>query len=205
MKTIKLIVAIGLLIGLHSALLAQLSAQASALANGTVISPIHLTWENPLEFGTLVPPPSGTGYATMDVTGMGANSVIGHGVCLMSPVMTGGAGRTDQGPNPPSAAIFLVEGQADFAFGVELPPIQVIVNPMHRVGPGTPILALDNFQTNLAGSDPAFGAGSGTGHGGSGILTGGFKYFAVGARLAIPSGTPPGEYSGQFNVRVFYN
>lgn len=205
MKSINLIVAIGFLVSTSAVLNAQTSASASAVAHAQIMRPIHLTWENPLEFGTLIPPSTGTGYATMDVTGMGANSVTGHGVCPLTPTMSGGAGRTDLGPNTPSACTFLVEGEPGLLFGVELPPLQVVVVPMHRIGPGTPTLALDNFQTNLTGSDPAFGAGSGTGHGGTATLTGGYKYFAVGARLTLPAGTPPGEYSGQFNVRVFYN
>lgn len=205
MKSVRVIIAIGLVIAFATALQAQTSASASAEARATLVKPIHLTWENPLEFGTLVPPASGTGFATIDVTTMGANGVLGHAVCPVTPIMEGGAGRTDQGSAAPSACIFLAEGQDGYTFGVELPPLQVIVTPMHRIGPGTPELTLDNFQTNLSGSDPAFGAGSGTGNGGTGTLTGGYQYFAVGARLTIPSGTPPGEYSGQFNVRVYYN
>jgi len=171
---------------------AQTSATATATANANVIHPISLQWQTPLAFGILIPPPTSTGTAVMDVSTISGLNSLNY--LPKTPDVFNGVSRTNGAS--PGPIIFLVEGELGYTYSISLPPVTspVIVYINNTSGPDQ--LLLDNFQTNI---------------GSTGVLnsvvfgTLGKQYFAVGATLHIPSTAGPGQYSGQFTCTVAYN
>jgi len=171
---------------------AQTSATATATANANVIHPISLQWQTPLAFGILIPPPTSTGTAVMDVSTISGLNSLNY--LPKNPDVFNGVTRTNGAS--PGPIIFLVEGELGYTYSISLPPVTtpVIVYINNTSGPDQ--LLLDNFQTNI---------------GSTGVLnsvvfgTLGKQYFAVGATLHIPSTAGPGQYSGQFTCTVAYN
>lgn len=195
MKKLNLFLAFGLLMLVSSTSQAQNTASASATASAHVINPISLTWQTPLAFGFVIPPPSGVGTAVMDVSSIsGLNSLNYY---AMNPTMGGGATRTTGGS--PGPIIFLVEGELNYTYAISLPPATTPVVMIHNTSgpPGT--LLVDNFFTNigptgqLTSPDNGYGVGAGK------------QYFAVGATLHIPSTATGGQYTGSWVCTVAYN
>ena len=136
------------------------------------VVPLHaqgLTLANtqPLSFGTFV---AGDGRITVDPSG--ARYASG-GVVLLS-------------SGPGSAAHFLLTGDADATYSVQLPAdgVVLLVNGAYE-------MPLNVFTGNpgLAGQ----------------LSPSGTQVLAVGARMDVQNGQPAGEYAGSFEVVVDYN
>jgi len=191
-KLNQLFIAGALLVVLFSTSHAQVTASASATANANVIHPISLQWQTPLAFGILIPPSTGTGYATMDVSTISGLNSLNY--LPKNPDVYLGVTRTNGAS--PGPIIFLVEGELTYTYAISLPPatIPVVVYINNTSGPDQ--LLLDNFQTNIGPTGQLNSVVFGT-------L--GKQYFAVGATLHIPSTAGAGQYSGQFTCTVAYN
>jgi len=176
------------------------TASVTGIANATVITPITLTWEQPLAFGQIVPSGS-SGTACIGVTGL---SVTSSDKINETPVTTNCTALSTSEPNAyggnkfPGPAVFEVTGQKNWTFGITLPTNAVPCHLIDLNPGGAPDLLVSNFSA-VVGSPGVVGT---TGTLSVGI---GIQDFAVGGTLTVPANAPPGRYQGQFSVTVFYN
>ncbi len=142
---------------------------AGALANASavIIAPIVLVKTADLAFGTFTPTATaGTVTLNPDGTRIGSNVILS---------------ATAQG----NAASLNLNGNAGSSFTVSLPNSAILI------GPGTSIMHINSFITNLAGTT-VFGV--------SGIST-----LKIGGMLSVDANQALGPYYGNFDLLVNYN
>ena len=173
---------------LPTAAFAQSTATSGAVtASTTIYTPITIATGNPLAFGAVVPPSTGTGTVVMNPT-TGSASAGGN-------VSLGNAGLY-----PPSAASFSVGGNKNSNFSLQLPSAGSIT-----LNNGGSTLTVDTFTASCAGgayiTAPTGGLiTSGLNIGSSSPVT-----VTVGATLHVPSTATTGTYSNTFTVTVAYD
>jgi len=154
----------------------NVNAQATATANAsaTIVSPISISKTEDLSFGNLAVDASG-GTVILDASLAATRTSAGAGGVSL-PSITGTV----------SAATFVVSGQADFTFDVN------VLNPNIVISNGTDNMSVENFTTS---------AGAGT------LNSAGTQTVYVGADLIVNGSQAPGVYtsSAPFTVLVNYN
>lgn len=162
-----------LLVGFSLQSKAQASASATANATATIVTPITITKNTDLEFGNVAV--SATVPGTVVMTPAGVRTPSG-GVTL--PNTTGTV----------TAASFLVEGVAGYAYSITLPSTAV-----NLVLTGAPNMTVTAFT-----STPSL---NGT------LDTNGEETLNVGGTLNVAAGQPAGDYATTvpFTVTVNYN
>ena len=154
----------------------NVNAQATTTANAsaTIISPISISKSADLNFGNLAVDAAG-GTVILEPTGAGSRISGGAGG-VSFPATTGTV----------SAATFVVSGQADFTFSVNLLSTSI------QITNGANNMTVDNFSTSA----------------GAGVLNNlGTQTIYVGADLAVAGSQAPGVYTSAapFTVLVNYN
>lgn len=143
------------------------SASVSVNVSAMIIAPIVLVKTADLAFGTFTPTATaGTVTLNPDGTGTGSNVILSS---------------TAEG----NAASFNLNGNAGSSFTVSLPSSATLI------GPGTSIMHMNSFITNLAGPN-VFGIG--------GVTT-----LKIGGMLTVGANQAFGPYYGNFNLLVNYN
>jgi len=200
-KLCKVTLILALLIGANASIWAQggNTSSATGTARATVVTPIHLTWNQPLAFGTIVPS-GGLGTAYMDLTGVNVPSstkINKAPTCTgCTPVNGQNLAHSFVDPGP---AVFSVTGQLGFTFAISLPPVTQAI-PVHIINTDVvaPDMTVDAFQATV-GTPGVIGSVGTLIHGT------GKEFFAVGATLHVPANAAPGYYEGQFLCTVAYN
>lgn len=152
-----------------------LSNSASATASATIIAPVSITNADAsgvvksLAFGTIVP--SALQGSVVVATNGGRT---GTDVTLLTNSAT-----------PVSAAAFTIAGLPSTACTIGLPTSTSLT------GPGTAIMTVDTFTSNLGPIITLDGAGQ--------------KTFNVGGILTVGASQAAGSYTGTFSVSVVYN
>ncbi len=200
MKTInKLFIAAGMLMAFQPSLFAQ-SATATGTANATVIKPITLTWEHPLNFGVFTQP---TG--TVTITEVADNTVINAGnenninvpptasngnttlVDNSAQFNTGNAGN-------PGPCVYYVTGQYGMTYNIIVPASSTMTGQNHGV-----VINVDGFQA-FHNSNTAVTSSTLS----NGTTPNGYDYFSIGATLHADNTDVADSYTGQFNCSVAY-
>jgi Domain of unknown function (DUF4402) len=194
-KVNQLFMLVALLAVLSTAAMAQSSATTTGHASARVITAIGIQNVSPINWGSLVPPAAGSGWATQDVSATGPVT----GPTPQPPITGGGVTALAQGStdaihtSPRGPATFYAYGEPNFTVAITLPTVM----DLHRIGNPGDILHVDNFHHNNVGSAtlvklvPSDAVG---------VL-----FFVVGATVTVPAGSPPGWYDGDFQVSVAYN
>ena len=172
------IAALAATLALASPAMAQTSAVAPAVARGTVLLPLTLINDEPLEFGTVLA--SGTaGWVAVDAED-GSRTADGTGVTLIT---------LDNG----GRAVFTATGTAGQSIDLTLtPPAGMVLN-----GPGGATVAIDNLRldglaANVLTDTRIMGAGD--------TLT-----IGVGGRFNIAANQQNGVYTADFSLTAEYN
>ena len=191
--------AAGLLMASQTALLAQNSATANGTANATIMVPITLAWEHPLNFGVFTTP---TGPIELqEAAPPGDYSVVNN--INQPPTFVSGAGNTaltntaqfNAGTNGnPGPSIWYVTGTHNASYTITLPGTNVTLYGQNHGQQMTVHL----FTAYLNGLSVL-----------GGQLTGGlgYQYFAVGGNLIADASDVPDTYvntPGSFVVEVSY-
>lgn len=154
------------------------SPSASAVATGTVISPITVTSSAPLSFGRFAP---GVG---------GSVTISNSGVRTSSGIIPSAMGAAT------TAAKFLVTGDPAATYS-----ISQVVSPELTNTTGT-----GNETMSLATTSDLAGANVIAGNVSAGTLSGaGTQTIFVGGTLTVGSTQVPGDYAGTVAVTVEYN
>jgi len=183
--------------GLSPAALAQNTATGTGNASARVIEPLALQNISPINFGSLTDPSSGSGYALMDVSGIGPVT----GPTPQPPTTGGGVDAIAQGStdaihtSPRGPATFYAYGEPNFTIAITLPSNGTFL--ISRMGNPSDKLHVDNFHTNNVGTAQLVKANPSDE---VGVL-----WFVVGAKVTVPAGSPTGWYDGTFAVSVNYN
>jgi hypothetical protein len=196
-KVYQLFMLGAVLAGLSPAVLAQTTATGTGTVDARIIQPLALQNVSPINFGTLIEPGSGTGSATMDVSGIGPVT----GPTPQPPTTAGGVFALLQGStdaihtSPRGPATFYAYGEPNFTIAITLPPDGVFL--ISRMGNPSDKLHVDNFHHNNVGTAQLIKA----------LPTDqvGVLWFVVGATVTVPAATPTGWYDGTFTVSVNYN
>lgn len=154
---------------------AQTSTTTSTTASMNITQPLQLTKVTDLVFGTIMRPTSGSGNVIIDAQS-GNRNVTGN-----ASGVTGGSAAT------PTRAAFTVSGEAGMNITVTVPGSMT----MTRGGADPITVSLNSTMGGGQLSGPTGGTGTAA--------------FGVGGQLAISDSTPPGAYTGTFNVTVAYN
>ncbi len=171
-KTFKLLGATTAM--LICAVTANAQASATSNASATIISPISISKSADLDFGNLAVDAAG-GTVILDPSATASRASAGAGGVTF-PATTGTV----------SAATFLVSGQANFTFSVN------ILNTSIQITSGANVMLVDNFATST----------------GAGVLSNlGTQTVYVGADLTVGGSQAPGVYTSPspFTVLVNYN
>lgn len=141
--------------------------RASANGSATIIAPIVLIKTADLAFGTFTPTAAaGTVTLNPDGTRIGSN-------VLLSSMAEG------------NAASLSLNGNAGSSFTVSLP------NGATLIGPGTSVMHINSFITNLTEAN-VFGVG-------------GITILKIGGMLSVDANQALGPYHGNFDLLVNYN
>ena len=138
--------------------------EAQSDAGALIVAPLQIANQAALYFGTIAP--SITDADTVIVSAAGAKTCGAALTCLS---------------DDHTAAAFLVTGDPDRAYTIELPSSIEIAS-------GDNSMIVDNFAGSQA----------------SGTLTAGEDSFTVGGRLNVGANQASGEYTGAFTVAVNY-
>jgi len=199
-KLIKFTVILGVMACTFGSLLAQNTVSKTGSSTGTVVTPITLTWEQPLAFGQIVP--SNTdGTACIGVTGLSVPSsdkINETPVCVNCTALSTSEPNAYGGNKFPGPAVFEVTGQKNWHFAITLPANTVVCHLIDLNPGGAPDLLVSSF-TAVVGSPGVVGT-HGTLSVGIGIMD-----FAVGGTLTVPANATPGRYQGAFSVSVNYD
>lgn len=179
-KSIMLFVAILLMAGFTSSLMAQLTSTQDNDANAQILGPIALTAVNPLEFGSMTSVLIGTAVMTPG----GGLSATGGVTLLAGGVIT------------PTPASYTVEGTGLTAYTITIPVDLDDVTLLNQTGIG----AEEMTVTTWTCSKGAVTAGNVN----SVFLANGTDSFSVGGTLNVAAGQAPGVYTGKFDVTVAY-
>lgn len=152
------------------------AATVSATANATVLTPMTVTENTQMNFGT-VAGDSAAGGTTVTVT-LGTNGALTAGTGAYALAGSGAAGA------------FTVTGNSGAAYTISLPANGA---GLVLTGPGAN-MGIDFFTAASASTGAATG----------GTLTAGTDTFNVGAQLSIPPGETAGAYTGTYAVTVNY-
>ncbi|WP_167239562.1 DUF4402 domain-containing protein [Massilia genomosp. 1] len=153
------------------------AAQATAVAGGTVITPLVIAQAAPLAFGSFAAAAGGT----ITVSTSGARTV--SGVVAMSGSAT-------------TAARFNITGEPNSTYTITHSGTVALTN---TTGSGNETMTLAKFS-NLTGLDATSGdATSGT------LSAGGAQSLYVGGTLTVAANQVPGVYAGDVVATVEYN
>lgn len=174
-KSIMVFAAIVLMAGFSANVMAQTTVPNDA--NATIITPITLTADVPLEFGNLAVQVATGG--TVELTAAAAPVVTPTlGVTLLT-----GITRT--------AAEYTVGGVASYVYTITVPADGIV-----SITDGTNFMDVDGFTFASVATPSVTG----------GTLTAlGADVFYVGATLSVNPAQVPGVYTGTFDVIVNYN
>jgi len=183
MKTrYKILVAGGLLIACQAPLLAQNSTSQLATSSAKIIAAISINPISELDYGNVIPPPSGTGTVDLEY------SLISHSDQLMynpSSMDPGVADRAEpEDATSPHTAHIVVSGEPGTSFTISV-PASIELNP--------PGISISPYVSPTESSN------------GGVFPSGGSVNIYVGGTLNVAAGTPRGEYEVQFNVTASYN
>jgi hypothetical protein len=155
---------------------AQSSATATGTATALLIQAIAIFEQRPLDFGTIVPPNTGTAFVTVTTT----NTSGDHDITV-----TGGDALHLSGTG--HNARFFVTGGAFQSYTVTGLPVVIDLGLLNA---GATLSANINEVTPDA-----------TGF----TIVDGTSWFHVGGVLTVPVGSQPGPYSGTYPITVSYN
>ena len=150
-------------------------------ACGTRVRPIGITKIEDLEFGYVVPPPSGTGTVTLEGTGDENNFTPSPEEFDPSSIYPGPALTAAK---PPHMAEFAITGEPGYSFHASTAGSFLLKE-------GTPSWDLHVHDVDVEGNDDFDSNGDAT------IYIGGVLY--------VPSDANPGLYTHTFQVEVNYN
>jgi len=179
-KLIMLFVAIVMMAGFSTTVMAQLTDDATNDANAQILGAIAVTAVNPLEFGGMTSALIGTAVMTPG----GGLSATGGVTLLVGGVIT------------PTPASYTVSGTGLTQYTIHIPvdgDSKVITN---TTGIGAETMTLTSWTC----SKGAVTAGDVN----STFLANGTDSFSVGATLSVAAAQAPGVYEGTFNVTVAY-
>lgn len=157
-------------------------ASDTAEARGTVLRPLSVTNDEPLDFGTILVDGSANGWVEVDAED-GSRSVDGAGGVTLVALQPGGRG------------VFTVTSSQGLTVDLTLtPPVGMVLN--HVDGSGNQVditeMHLDNTAAGtLTDSRPA-------GNGGTLVV-------GVGGRFQIDATQPNGVYTADFSLTAEYN
>lgn len=152
------------------------AAQATAVAGGTVVTPIAIVSSVPLAFGSF----AATGGGTITVSTSGQRAV--SGVVAM-------------GASTASAAKFDITGEPGSSYTITHSGTAVLTN----TGGGGETMALAKFS-DLTGANATSGEAT------TGLLSaGGTQSLYVGGTLTVGANQAPGVYAGDVIATVEYN
>jgi hypothetical protein len=176
-KLSMLIVAIILVAGMTTTVMAQTGATATTDAGAVIITPIALAQVTPLHFGVM-------SVKTGD-----------PGTCVLSTVgvrtATGGVNLSAQAPAATNAA-YTVAGQISTTYALTLP---LTITVTRVSGSETMLIGTLVARFNLTGPDKVT----------STLNPSGADSFTVGGTLSVAAAQVAGVYAGTFAVTVAYN
>jgi hypothetical protein len=162
MKKLTFVLAALLCLGLAVDMHAQ-SAQATASASATIVTPIGITKSVDLNFGNIA---AGTTASTVKIDTVGARTVL-TGTAIL-PATTGS----------PTAAKFQVTGTPSFSYGVTPPGVVTIVS-------GGNNMTVDTWVTNPTGLSGGLLSAGGT----QPLTVGGVLHVAAGQAAGVYTAT----------------
>ena len=177
MKNINKIFAIAIVALGFSANNAIAQTTASASGNATIVAPITLTNNVPLEFGKVAVQALTAGSVTL-TPAAATTPTPALGVTLLT-----GTTRT--------AAKFTVGGVASYIYTITVPASALTIS--------------DGASHNMTISDFSFASVNAPSLTGGTLTSGGADEFYVGGKLNVAAGQTPNSYTGSFNVTVNYN
>ena len=159
------------------------AASGSGTAGADIIFPLDIVFEEPLDFGDIILTSAGTVTVSPD--------------SFVPEVVTGGLALTF--PSTAGRGLFGLVGDPGHSYEMTGPPgVTIKLN-----GTGFAMAAILNFMADSTGDTTVLGSGAsatGTLHPTTGVDTVG-----VGGKLTVPSGAPPGPYTGNYPVTANYN
>ncbi len=181
----KLIVSAIVILGFSAISFGQNSDFKTAIASGTIITPLHMGSVTNMQFGNIVANAAGNVVLASD-----GSTPVHYDAGVPAYIVNNGN---------PTHAIFDVSGQGGYAFNVTLSNLPTVVT--HKTD-ATTTMSISDFTSNVTGTTltgTANLSGSATGQSGT------YQVF-VGATLHVGTGQKAGLYeSTPFQVAVNYN
>jgi hypothetical protein len=179
-KSLKLFVAIIMIAGFSTTLMAQNTASTltATSAGAELVVPMVLTLTTPLHFGTLV--------------------YTGAGTCVLATLLNArnfnGLLLTSSATPTATNGVYHVTGTIGQTYAVTLPATITVTHTTIGTGVNTMTISALNYHCLSAGADNT-----------AGTLIAGADDFRVGGTLTALAAQVPGIYAGTFNITVDYN
>jgi hypothetical protein len=180
-KLIKLSLAIVLLAGFTTTVMAQVTTPVATNAGAKILTALSIAEVTPMHFGTLGVL-AGTGGTCVVNAETGLRSATaGVTLSLLAPLFT--------------VATYTVTGEPLYTYAITLPASITVTETLG----GTVSMTIDNL---LAKSTSGTMSNTATG---TLVVTAGTENFTIGGTLNVTAGQLKGVYAGTFNVYVAYN
>lgn len=175
-KTSIIIVAIVMMAGLTSKVMAQVTENTAAGAN--ILTALSIAEDLPMHFGTMGVL-AGTGGTCVVTTAGVRSATSGVTLSAMAPLM--------------SLATYTVTGEPTYTYAITLPASITV----------TKAVTLETMTIGTLLAKSVSGAESNTATGT--LEAGGTEQFSIGGTLNVAAAQVAGAYAGTFNVTVAYN